>query len=268
MPERPEPGQAPRRGWTSAPSAAGYAISAVLLAAFIADEGRRAEPMLDVRLFRDMGFTKASVTVTIAFFTLLGFVFLMTQFFQFIRTYSALSTGVHLLPVAVSVAVGSTLGTRLTVRVSTKLVVTAGLALMAIFCFWAASDISATLGYGVIAAQMVVYGLGMGFSSAPATESIMDVVAGDKAGVGSAVNDSTRLLGGTLGVAVIGSVYASLYSSRLKTSLPAALPRPLTATTHQSMGAAFEVASRLAAKGRPPPPPQCTPCPLTPFSTG
>jgi hypothetical protein len=153
--------------------------------------------------------------------------------------------------VAVSVAVGSTLGTRLAVRVSTKLVVTAGLALMAIFYFWVAGDISATLRYGVIAAQMVVYGLGMGLSSAPATESIMGAVAGDKAGVGSAINDSTRLLGGTLGVAVIGSVYASLYASRLDSSLPAALPRPLAQITHQSIGAAFAASSRLAAQGQP-----------------
>lgn len=242
--------EAPSRGWISAPSVAGYAVGAVLLAGFIASEARRAEPMLDVGLFRDMRFTAASVTVTIAFFTLLGFIFLITQFFQFVRTYSALSTGIHLLPVAVSVAIGSTLGTRLAVRVSTKLVVTAGLALMAIFYFWVASDISATLSYGVIAAQMVVYGLGMGLSSAPATESIMGVVAGHKAGVGSAVNDSTRLLGGTLGVAVIGSVYASLYASRLNASLPAALPKPLADTTHQSIGAALEVASGLATKGQ------------------
>src|SRR6185437_2676589 len=134
--------EAPSRGWVSAPSLAGYAISAVLLVTFIAGEGRRAEPMLDVRLFGDMRFTAASATVTIAFFTLLGFIFLITQYFQFIRGYSALSTGVHLLPVAVSVAIGSTLGTRLAVRVSTKLVVTSGLVLMAIFYFWVASDIS------------------------------------------------------------------------------------------------------------------------------
>src|SRR5262249_16476410 len=79
-----------------------------------------------------------------------------------------------------------------------------------------------TTSYGIIWVQMVVYGLGMGLTSAPATESIMGAVSPRQAGVGSAVNDSTRLLGGTLGVAVIGSVFASLYGSRL----PARLPRP------------------------------------------
>jgi hypothetical protein len=102
----------------------------------------------------------------------------------------------------------------------------------------------------MIAIQMVVFGLGMGLTSAPATESIMGAVAADQAGVGSAVNDSTRLLGGTLGVAVIGSVYASLYASRLTTSLPATLPHTLTNLARQSVGAAFGVSGQLAARGQ------------------
>jgi EmrB/QacA subfamily drug resistance transporter len=241
--------EAPGRGWASAASLGGFAGAALLLIGFIIAERRAAEPMLDVRLFKDLRFSAASASVTVAFFTLFGFIFLMTQFFQFVRTYSPLSTGVHLLPVAVSVAVGSTVGTRLAVRVGTKAIVTAGLVLQAVFYFWVASDISPTLSYGIIAVQMIVYGLGMGLTSAPATESIMGAVAADQAGVGSAVNDSTRLLGGTLGVAVIGSVYASLYNSRLDTTLPASLPHALTQLAHQSIGAAFGVASQLIGQG-------------------
>jgi len=242
--------EAPGRGWSSAASLGGFAGAALLLFAFIVAERRTNEPMLDVGLFKDMRFSAASAAVTIAFFTLLGFIFLMTQFFQFIRTYSALSTGIHLLPVAVSVAVGSILGTRMAVRFGAKVIVTAGLVMMGGFYFWVASDISPTLSYRVIAVQMVVYGLGMGLSSAPATESIMGAVAADQAGVGSAVNDSTRLLGGTLGVAVIGSIYASLYSARLNTTLPSALPPALTHLVHQSVGAAFAVSNQLTAQGQ------------------
>jgi EmrB/QacA subfamily drug resistance transporter len=241
--------EAPDRGWTAPASALGFIGSAVLLVAFVLRERRAAEPMLDVRLFKNLRFSAASASITIAFFTLFGFIFLMTQFFQFIRSYSPLSTGVHLLPVAVSVAVGSTLGTRLAVRLGTKAIVTAGLVLQAAFYFWVASDISPTLSYSVIAVQMVIYGLGMGLTSAPATESIMGAVAADQAGVGSAINDSTRLLGGTLGVAVIGSVYASLYDARLNTQLPASLPHALRGLVHQSLGGAFGVAHQLAAGG-------------------
>jgi len=182
---------------------------------------------------------------------LFGFIFLMTQYFQSVRGYGPLSTGVRLLPVALSVGIGSVAGTQLAVRVGTKLVVTVGLVAMAAFYGWVAATTTATLGYGVIAVQMVLYGLGMGLTSAPATESIMGAVSRRQAGVGSAVNDSTRLLGGTLGVAVIGSVFASLYGSRLTARLPGGLPRPVTAAAHQSLGAAYAVSGRVpGALGR------------------
>ncbi|HZU79576.1 MAG TPA: MFS transporter [Acidimicrobiales bacterium] len=241
--------EAPDVGWSSARSVAGFVVAAALFAGFIGWERRVPAPMLDVRLFRNMRFTAASGSVTIAFFTLFGFIFLMTQYFQFLQNYSPLSTGVHLLPVAVSVAVSSVVGTRLAVRAGTKLVVTVGLLAITAFYVWVATVITAHTSYPVIAAQMVLYGLGMGFTSAPATESIMGAVSIHKAGVGSAVNDSTRLLGGTLGVAIIGSVYASLYGSKLSAGLPAHFPSGLSAIAHQSVGAAIAVSNRLSTAG-------------------
>jgi Xaa-Pro aminopeptidase len=91
----------------------------------------------------------------------------------------------------------------------------------------------------------------MGLTSAPATDAIMGVVPKAKAGVGSAVNDATRLLGGTLGVAVIGSVFASLYASRLTTALPIGLPSTVARTAHESVGAALSAAGRLGSTGHP-----------------
>jgi EmrB/QacA subfamily drug resistance transporter len=230
--------EAPDHGWSSVRSMVGFVLFALLLGAFIAWERRTPEPMLDIGLFRNPRFTAASGSVTVAFFSLFGFIFLMTQYFQFIKGYGPLSAGVHLLPVATSVGIASVLGTKLAVRFGTKLVVAGGLLAVACFYAWVATA-SATTSYGTIATQMVLYGMGMGFTSAPATEAIMGVVPKHKAGVGSAVNDATRLLGGTLGVAVIGSVYASLYSSRLTTALPARLPGSLAQATHGSVGAAL-----------------------------
>ena len=114
-----------------------------------------------------------------------------------------------------------------------------------------AAVVTARTGYGTISLQMVTYGLGMGLTSAPATESIMGAVSRAKAGIGSAVNDATRLLGGTLGVAVIGSVYASLYGSRLTASLPARFPPSLSGVAHLSVGAALAVSRDLSVRGRP-----------------
>jgi EmrB/QacA subfamily drug resistance transporter len=243
--------EAPDYGWAAARSVAGFALSAVLLVAFIVAERRAAHPMLDVGLFRNMRFSAASGAVTVSFFTLFGFIFLITQYFQFVRGYGPLSTGVRLLPVALAVGTGSVVGTQLAVRAGTKLIVTTGLVAMAGFYAWVGATISVTLAYGIIAAQMVVYGLGLGLTSAPATESIMGAIPRAKAGVGSAINDSTRLIGGTLGVAVIGSVYASVYASRLTATVPAAVPAPAAAIAHQSVGAAYAAAGSIAALGHP-----------------
>ncbi|HUA10741.1 MAG TPA: DHA2 family efflux MFS transporter permease subunit [Solirubrobacteraceae bacterium] len=241
--------EAPTAGWLSARSLAGFIGAMALFAAFLSRERRTAAPMIELALFRNPRFTAACAAVTVAFFTLFGFIFLMTQYFQFIKGYSPLSAGVHLLPVAASVGVSSVLGTRLAVRAGTKLVVAAGMAMVALFYLWVATSVTPHLSYGVIAAQMVLYGTGMGLTSAPATEAIMGVVPLAKAGVGSAVNDATRLLGGTLGVAVIGSVYASTYAARLAARLPAHLPAPLTAALSSSVGEALAVAKRLVARG-------------------
>jgi len=94
---------------------------------------------------------------------------------------------------------------------------------------------------------MIVFGTGMGLTQAPATEAIMGAVPKHKAGVGSAVNDATRLFGGTLGVAVIGSVAASLYTSRLAATLPAGLPARAITAARGSVGGAV-IAARHASQ--------------------
>ena len=242
--------EAPAHGWGSTQSLAGFGLAAALFAAFVVRERTAREPMLDLRLFGNLRFTAASGSVTVAFFALAGFIFLITQYFQFLKGYSPLGAGVRVLPVATSVAITSIVGTKLAVRLGTKLVVTVGLLCMLVFFAWVAvATVSTT--YLTIALQMVVLGTGMGLTSAPATEAIMGVVPAGQAGVGSAVNDATRLLGGTLGVAILGSIYATVFSNRLTATLPAGLPAAPAHLAHQSIGAAFAVAHSFAASGHP-----------------
>src|SRR5499425_3837670 len=209
--------------------------------------------MIDVSLLRNPRFTAASASVAIAFFALLGFIFLMTQYFQIVRGYSPLGTGVRLLPVAVSVGVASVAGTRLAVRVGNKLIVGGGMALFCAALAWIAAVSATDTSYAIIATQMVVLGIGMGFTQAPATESIMGAVPKQKAGIASGVNGATRLFGGTLGVAVIGSVAASLYTSRLDALLPAGLPGRAITAAKGSVGGAAAAAQQLAQAGLPGP---------------
>ena len=242
--------EAPNRGWTAGLSIAGFAAAGVLFVAFVAWERQVRVPMLDLALFRNLRFSAASAAVTITFFSLMGFIFVITLYFQFLKGYGPLSTGVRLLPVATLTGITSVLGTRLAVRSGTKLVVAGGLVSLAIGLAWA-STASTSTSYLTIAAQMVFIGSGIGLTSAPATESIMGAVSVAKAGVGSAVNDATRILGGTLGVAVIGSIYASIYASRLTESLSAQLPGSIADSAQRSVGTAFGAAVQLDVAGQP-----------------
>ncbi|MCB0877348.1 MAG: MFS transporter, partial [Solirubrobacterales bacterium] len=168
-----------------------------LVAAFVVWELRVEHPLLPVRIFENLRFSAASVSVTSAFFALFGFVFLITQYFQLIRGYTPLQAGVRTLPVAFSIAFASVLSPMLVHRAGTKLVVAGGLASMSIGFLWV-STASAATPYLEIVGQMILLGAGLGSTTAPATESIMGAVPEANAGVGSGVNDTTRELGGTL----------------------------------------------------------------------
>jgi hypothetical protein len=240
--------QAPNWGWTSVRTLATAALGLAILAAFIQIERRTVNPMLDVGLFRNLRFTAASGSIAIGFFTLAGFTFLVTQFFQFVRGYTALGTGVRILPVAISIAVAAILGTRFAVKIGNKAVVASGLLLFGVALLWI-SAVSATTSYLILAATMVMGGGGLGLISAPATEAIMGAVPKEKAGVGSAINDATRLFGATLGVAVIGSIAASLYTTRLAETIPPGLPHQAVAAAGGSVGGALVAAQGLSNAG-------------------
>jgi EmrB/QacA subfamily drug resistance transporter len=234
--------EAPAHGWASTWSVAGFIVTAIIVAVFVLVERRRANPMLDVTLFRTPAFSAASGAVAVAFFALFGFIFLITQYLQFVRGYSTISTGVRILPVAFTIAVGSVLGARFVGRLGTRVIVVTGLLLFGAAFLWIAT--SATYeSYPLIAAQMVIMGTGLGLTTAPATESILSVLPAAKAGVGSAVNDATREAGGTLGVAVIGSVFTSIYAHHLAGTAITTLPRGVADAARNSVGAALAAAT-------------------------
>lgn len=230
--------EAPGRGWSSAASLAGFIGAAVLAGVFVVVERRRERPMIDVSLFRTPAFSAASASVTIAFFALFGFIFLVTQYFQFLRGFGALSTGLRILPVATTIAIGSVTGVLLAGRIGTRAVVTTGLLLLGSSFAWI--GVSPTfMPYSEIIGQMVLMGLGLGLTTAPATESILSVLPPAKAGVGSAVNDATREAGGTLGVAVLGSIFTGIYANRLSSTPFGSLPAHVRDAAQNSLAAAF-----------------------------
>jgi EmrB/QacA subfamily drug resistance transporter len=236
--------EAPAHGWSSVRTMGGFVLAAALLVAFVVRERRTDHPMLDVSLFRDRRFSAASGAVTITFFALFGFIFLVTQYFQFVRGYGALSSGARILPVAISIALASVVGAALAPRIGTKVVVTTGLVLFGVAFLWISTAAVDTSYTRVIVPQMVTMGLGMGLISTPATESILLVLPPARAGVGSAVNDATRELGGTLGVAVVGSVFSSVFGSHLASGSFGSLPASVLTRAQDSVGVAQVTATR------------------------
>jgi EmrB/QacA subfamily drug resistance transporter len=227
--------EAPSDGWTSGSVLAAFAFAFVALGAFVLRQRRVREPLLDVTLFRNPRFSAASSTVMVLFFALFGFLFLATQYLQFVLGLSPSAAGVRVLPYAGAMIVFASASAKLVAMLGTKRIATAGMLLFA-----AGLAVAATVdtGYGRLAVAFVLMGAGMGLAGAPATESIMNSLPPARANIGSAVNDTTRELGGALGVAVVGSIMSSLYVA----GLPADAP--------DSLGAAVQVGGAVADAGR------------------
>ncbi len=243
--------EGPKHGWTSATSVIAFGLAAALLSAFVRWEKRIDHPMLDVAVFTNMRFTAGSVSVAFAFFALFGFIFMVTQYFQFVRGYGTLEAGVRTVPFALFTGMAAPLSAKLAERFGTKAIVFAGLVSMALGFAWTTRD-TTTSSYWIVVGQMFFMGGGLGLVNAPATEAIMGALPPAKAGVGSAVNDTARELGGTLGVAIIGSLFASVYSARLGELLAGSpVPTNVQAIARDSVGAGIEVARRAGEQAGP-----------------
>ncbi|MCZ7535137.1 MAG: MFS transporter [Acidimicrobiia bacterium] len=223
------------------------AASIVILAAFARWELRREEPMLDLRYFRHRGFSIGSLGMALVFFAMFGFMFLLTQYMQLVLGYSALGTALRMLPFVFVMITIAPQTPRLAAARGAHRVVSAGLLTVAAGMALL-SRIGVATDYWVIVVVMMLLACGMALSMAPMTNSIMSGVPRAKAGIGSAMNDTSRELGGALGVAVLGSIANSRYTSTLKPSL-AGLPPEVVSAAHDSLAGALGAASRMGDAG-------------------
>jgi Na+/melibiose symporter-like transporter len=165
---------------------------------------------------------------------------------QFVLGYDALEAGIRMTPVAVGILLGAGLSTRLVERAGSKLVVGAGLTIVAGgLAILAMLEVDSS--YAFLATAIVVLGFGMGLTMAPATDSVMGAVPAANAGVGSAINDTTRQVGGALGVAILGSVFSTVYGNEMGPAT-ANLPPQAAATASDSVGGALGVAEQLGGE--------------------
>jgi EmrB/QacA subfamily drug resistance transporter len=233
--------EATPRGWTDPLVLGCFAASALLAVAFVAWERRVASPMLPLRFFSNPSFTVASVAVGLVFFAMMGSVFAFTQFLQFAHGFSALEAGAAMLPLALGLVIGSGASNHLVGKVGRSRVIAGGLIGVAAVL---STSLAWTPGMAAPLLALVTFGLAlsMGAAMAPATASVMSAVPEAKAGVGSAMSDVTRQVGGALGVAVIGSIIGSAYAGDM-------LGAPGGAG--ESVGAAHAIAQQVGgAAGR------------------
>ncbi|MEO1063714.1 MAG: DHA2 family efflux MFS transporter permease subunit [Actinomycetota bacterium] len=233
--------EGPEQGWTSALVIGGFAVGVIGLVGFVVWEQRTAHPMLPMDFFGDRRFSAGSGVITLAFFSMFGFFFLFTQYLQFVRGYSPLEAGLATLPLAVTLVIVSPRSAGLAERLGQGVVIGVGFVLM-VAGFVVMGLVSPDTAYLGLVAGLVLLGAGMGITVAPATGGIMASVPLGKAGVGSAVNDTTREVGGALGIAVLGSVASSAYRDGI--SLDQA-PAEIAEVAGESIGAASVVAAEV-----------------------
>lgn len=206
--------EGPDQGWTDPAILTALIGGLVTVGIFVWWEMRIDHPMLDVRFFANPRFSAANASITLIFFALFGSLFLLTQYLQFTLGYDPLAAGIRLLPFALTMGVVAPISSRIVERVGTKVTVATGLALVTTGLLLM-TQLGVDESYGNLIWRLVIMAAGMGLTMAPATDSVMGSLPLAKAGVGSAVNDTTRLVGGALGVATIGSVMSSTYGARV-----------------------------------------------------
>jgi MFS transporter, DHA2 family, multidrug resistance protein len=237
--------QGGENGWTTTPVIAAAIVAVVALTGFLRWERQTEHPMLPLTLFGDRRFSVGSAVVTVAFFVMFGFFFLSTQYLQFARQYSPLEAGLALLPLPIAFVAVSPRSAVFAARFGAARVMATGLVVIA-GGFLILSFVTPGTSYFALAVAFAVLGAGMGMTAAPATGEIMSAVPLSKAGVGSAMNDTTRELGGALGIAILGSIATSAYRSAIDVAglgLEAG-PRHLA---EESIGTAALVAGQVPA---------------------
>ncbi|MEH0418415.1 MFS transporter [Streptomyces sp. B21-083] len=241
--------EGPHFGWGV--KAITAAVAAGLgLVLFVVWELRHPRPVLDVRRFTQRRFAGSNLAVALFFLAVFGAFYYLTQHLQFVLGYDALDTGLRMLPLAGAVFVGSALTGYFTPRVGMKVTVTAGMvggtAALALL-----SQVDSGSSYGTFVTPLVILGLAIGLALSPCTDAIMGAFPEAELGVGGAVNDTSLELGGSLGIAILGSLLSTSYASHLTDATNGSkLPAGALNQAQDSVGAGYQVAQAIGERAQ------------------
>jgi len=241
--------EAPGQGWTSARTLSGLAVGLVILVGFVAFERHRRAPMLDPRVFARRGLAAGSLSIFVQFLALFGFIFIVLQYLQLIRGDSGLVSAVSMLPMAAAMIPAARLAPAIAARLGARTTCVTGLALIA-----AAMVILAQLtpasSYWLLVAGLIPLGAGMGLATTPATSGITSALPAARQGVGSALNDLSRELGGAVGIAVLASLLTGAYQSHLHLTGATHLPAARVSLARSSVAVATHLGGTVAAQAQ------------------
>lgn len=238
--------EGPERGWTDSITLAGVVIGVAALVAFVLWEQRQDDPLLDMAAFRDRGLSSGSSTLLIVFAVMFGIFLVLFPYLQAVVGWSALQSAAGLLPMAGMMMPMSTLAPRIAAKIGSRTTMITGVAIFGIGLITLALRASVEGGYFSILPGLMLIGLGMGLTMTPATEAITATLPAEKQGVASALNDTSREVGGALGVALLGSILSSGYRSAIEPSLEGLSPE-LAEVASEGIGSAYAVAAEAGA---------------------
>ncbi|SDQ98947.1 drug resistance transporter, EmrB/QacA subfamily [Thermostaphylospora chromogena] len=212
---------APAKGWTAAEPLTAAVIAVVALTGFVLWERRNPHPMLPLGLFRDRNFSGSSFSIVLMSFGAGALLLMLTQYLQFVLGHGATQAGLALLPYAAAATVFNAVGAGLGQRVSNRLLIVVGLLVIAVG-FAVLAFLDPADGYAPLLAGLLVMGVGGGLAGPSAYATLMSAVPPERAGVGSALNDTVQQVGAALSIAVLGSVLAGVYTASMPQEAPAA----------------------------------------------
>lgn len=217
------------------------------LIGFVAWELKTKTPMLDMKLFKNRGFAVSSLTLTLVFLAMAGVFFSMSQLMQLVMGYSALESSLRTVPLMIPMMFISPLVPSVVKKIGARITITIGLTLTAV-AFVIMTTWTKDMTYWYLAGTMLVMMLGISFAMTPGTNILMASVPRNRSGMGSAMNDTTRELGGALGVAVLGALLSSVYSSEISHTAQA-FSGAVREGIESSLAVALQVAHSLGAAG-------------------
>ena len=235
--------QGPSNGWASTSTLGAFAIALVVLGLFARWELRVEEPMLDLSFFRNPAFSTGTGGMILVFMAMFGVMFLITQYFQLVLGYSPLSAALRLLPMAPVMIIVAPLTPRLSERFGANRVVASGMGIVTVGLL-AFRTLGLHTTYVQVLLIMLLMVTGIALTMSPMTAAIMSSVPPRRAGAGSAMNDATRELGASLGIAVLGSLAATRYDNSLNHAITGLTAAQRT-KARSSLAGALNVAGKL-----------------------